>query len=85
MPQSRRINPRILKNARELREPLTPSEALLWSRLRNRQLNGFKFQRQHPIGKYIVDFACPDVRLFIELDGDSPAGQMDTINKGQHG
>src|SRR2546425_3694740 len=38
-------------------------------RLRDRQLNGLKFRRQQPIGRYIVDFFCPESRLVIELDG----------------
>jgi very-short-patch-repair endonuclease len=42
---------------------------LLWSRLRDRQLGGFKFRRQAPVGGRIVDFLCPEKRLAIELDG----------------
>ena len=47
----------------------TPAERLLWRRLRNRQLAGFKFRRQHPVGPYIVDFLCAERGLAIELDG----------------
>ncbi|MCX7841129.1 MAG: endonuclease domain-containing protein [Anaerolineae bacterium] len=72
-----RIKPRILENARALRRPMTPAEAKLWSRLRNRQLGGFKFRRQHPIGNYIVDFYCAEAKLTIELDGDSHAVQVE--------
>ncbi|MBI5031063.1 MAG: endonuclease domain-containing protein [Chloroflexi bacterium] len=78
---SHRINPRILKHARDLRKPLTPPETLLWSRLRNRQLGRFKFRRQHPIGRYIVDFCCTETRLVIELDGDSHAEQEEYDRK----
>jgi very-short-patch-repair endonuclease len=76
-----RIKPRILKNARTLRRPMTPAEAKLWSRLRNRQLGGFKFRRQHPIENYIVDFYCAEARLTIELDGDSHAEQVEYDKK----
>jgi very-short-patch-repair endonuclease len=48
---------------------LTDAECLLWSRLRRRQLAGFKFRRQHMIGPYICDFVCPKAAVIIELDG----------------
>ena len=53
----------------KLRRKLTEPEQLLWLQLRNRQLRGFKFRRQHPIGPYIADLACLNPRLVIELDG----------------
>ena len=56
--------------ARSLRKRQTMSEVILWGSLRNRQLGGFKFRRQHGIGKYIVDFCCVSERLIIEIDGD---------------
>lgn len=46
-------------------------ERLLWSRLRAGQLSGLKFRRQHPVGPYIADFACFELKLLIELDGDT--------------
>jgi len=52
-----------------MRHEPTPMEARLWSVLRNRQLDGLKFRRQVPLGHYIVDFYCADVRLIIEVDG----------------
>lgn len=55
--------------ARALRQGQTDAEALLWSRLRNRQMLGLKFRRQHPIGNYFADFACVEAGLVIELDG----------------
>jgi len=55
--------------ARELRSQQTDAEALLWSRLRNRQLSGLKFRRQRPIGNFIADFACVEIGLAVELDG----------------
>lgn len=57
-------------NARKLRKNMPPAERALWRCLRNRQLAGFRFRRQHAIAPYIVDFACLDARLVIELDGD---------------
>jgi very-short-patch-repair endonuclease len=53
---------------RKLRNSATPQEVIVWSRLKNSQL-GYKFRRQHSIGKYIVDFYCPDKKLIIEIDG----------------
>jgi type I restriction enzyme R subunit len=55
--------------ARELRKNETSAEALLWAFLRNRQLFGFKFRRQHQFGDYIADFYCRDAQLVIECDG----------------
>lgn len=55
--------------ARRLRRRSTPAERILWQLIRNRQLDGFKFRRQYPIGRYIVDFVCIEARLVIELDG----------------
>ncbi len=60
---------------------MTPPEAKLWARLRNRQLGGFKFRRQHPIGSYVVDFCCAERRLTVELDGDSHAEQEEYDKK----
>jgi len=59
--------------ARKLRAGATDAEVLLWGRLRRRQLNGYRFRRQHPIGPYIADFACVSERLIIELDGGQHA------------
>ena len=55
--------------ARALRKGQTDAEALLWSRLRARQLNNLKFRRQRPIGAYFADFACIEIGMVIELDG----------------
>ena len=57
------------KRARELRKKQTDAEWKLWSRLRNRQLSGYKFRRQFAVGPYVVDFVCLERRLAIELDG----------------
>ena len=55
--------------ARELRRGQTDAEAMLWRHLRNRQLAGYKFRRQLIIEPYIVDFACLEPKLIVELDG----------------
>jgi very-short-patch-repair endonuclease len=56
--------------ARDLRRAPTRSEQLLWQRLRARRLDGFKFRRQHPLGRFVLDFYCMERRLAIEVDGD---------------
>lgn len=59
----------IKRLARKLRHDSTEAEKRLWKQLRNRQLAGIKFRRQCPVGPYVVDFLCYDLRLVIELDG----------------
>lgn len=63
----------LVERARELRRRQTPAEELLWELLRNRQLCGAKFRRQHQFGEYICDFYCDEVRLVVECDGASHA------------
>jgi adenine-specific DNA-methyltransferase len=55
--------------AKKLRNNTTEAERLLWKHLKMRQMAGYRFRRQHPVGKYIVDFICLDKGLIIELDG----------------
>ncbi len=55
--------------ARELRRDMTDAERRLWRHLRERQRLGCKFRRQVPVGDYIVDFACFEMKLVIEVDG----------------
>ncbi|MBN1579453.1 MAG: endonuclease domain-containing protein [Anaerolineae bacterium] len=69
--------PAIRARARQLRQPQTPAERVLWQRLRNRQLGGYKFRRQHPIGRFIVDFYCAECHLAVEIDGDSHLDQVE--------
>ena len=59
----------LIKKARELRNNMTTSEILLWSRLRSKQVEGYKFRRQQPIFDYIVDFYCHEIKFIIEVDG----------------
>ena len=56
-------------SARRMRKAPTEAENLLWERVRNRQAQGLKFRRQHPIDRFIVDFCCPEKKLIVELDG----------------
>ncbi|HKZ11154.1 MAG TPA: DUF559 domain-containing protein [Rhodanobacteraceae bacterium] len=60
-----------------LRNAVTDAERLLWRHLRLRQLDGCKLRRQHPFGDYIVDFACLEKALIVELDGSPHAERTD--------
>jgi very-short-patch-repair endonuclease len=62
------------ERARELRNNMTNAEWRMWSQLRNRQMAGYKFRRQVPIGSYFADFACLSARLVIEVDGGEAHG-----------
>lgn len=70
-------------NARRLRRDQTSVEQKLWSRLRDRQLEGHKFRRQVPLGRFIVDFSCYDARLVIELDGGQHAEAAESTADGE--
>jgi very-short-patch-repair endonuclease len=61
--------------ARELRRRQTEAERTLWSRLRNRQLEGVKFRRQQPVGPFIVDFACLERKIVVEIDDGQHADE----------
>jgi very-short-patch-repair endonuclease len=54
-----------------MRKALTSPELGVWLKVSNRQLGGFHFRRQHPIGPYILDFYCAEARLAVEIDGES--------------
>ena len=73
MPDDSGINSKARRHARRLRRDETPAEKALWRHLRDRQLEGFKFRRQQPIGHYVVDFFCPRAKLVVEVDGDTHA------------
>src|SRR3990172_7459238 len=62
--------------ARELRKHPTEVEARLWQHLRLRQIGGYKFRRQQPLGAYIVDFVCLEKKIVVELDGGQHAEQI---------
>lgn len=63
--------PYLKELAKQLRQNSTLAEVLLWNELKNRQLVGLDFDRQKPLGNYIVDFYCKVLKLAIEIDGDS--------------
>ena len=71
--QKKRIHnkPELKQFRRALRNNSTSAEAVLWTYLKEKQLEGRKFRRQHSIGNYIVDFYCPCEQLVIELDGEN--------------
>lgn len=56
--------------AQSLRNNETQAEKILWEKLRNNQLKGYKFRRQHPISLFIADFYCHQLKLIIEIDGE---------------
>jgi very-short-patch-repair endonuclease len=65
--------------ARGLRCRQTDAERKLWYYLRSRRFAEVKFRRQHPVGRYIADFACPEHRLVLELDGSQHGGAADRV------
>jgi very-short-patch-repair endonuclease len=60
----------IFSNAKKLRENPTQAEEVMWLSLRNNQLDGCKFRRQHPLLNYVADFYCHQLKLVIEIDGE---------------
>jgi very-short-patch-repair endonuclease len=64
-----RLRERDRVRARELRKASPDAERMMWKHLRSRQLDGYKFRRQHPIGPFFADFACIEAGLAVELDG----------------
>jgi very-short-patch-repair endonuclease len=77
-----RVGPRVMfphhvsrstRRARAMRHEPTEAERALWKRLRFRQINGLKFRRQVPVGPFIADFLCFEVRLILEVDGSQHA------------
>ena len=50
---------------------MPPAEVILWSKLRNKGVKGYKFRRQYGIEKFVIDFYCPQLKLALEVDGDS--------------
>ncbi|MCX8568537.1 endonuclease domain-containing protein [Aminobacter sp. MET-1] len=62
--------------ARTLRREATEAEDRLWQELRGRRLDGIKFRRQVPVGRFVADFLCSDAMLIVEVDGSQHAGSM---------
>jgi very-short-patch-repair endonuclease len=67
---------RLRTRARELRNNPTDAERVLWRQLRFWQLDGYKFRRQQPLGRYVVDFVCLEKRVVVEVDGGQHAEQV---------
>ena len=67
--------------ARQLRRDQPDAEQTLWARLRDRQLCGAKFRRQHPVGPFVADFCCPQRKLVVELDGGQHAEEVAADHK----
>ena len=65
----RRSSEELVRVARSMRHQPTRAEEVLWQRLRRRHHAGLKFRRQHPIGRFVLDFYCPELKLVIEVDG----------------
>jgi len=74
----------VQERAKELRKEMTSAERILWEHLRNRQLGGFKFRRQHPMGSFIADFYCAARKLVIEIDGDIHISQAEADAERTH-
>jgi very-short-patch-repair endonuclease len=68
------VSPELMMAARTLRREETPAEAALWQVLRDRGLDRLRFRRQHAVGRFVLDFYCPALRLAVEVDG----GEHDT-------
>jgi very-short-patch-repair endonuclease len=66
----------LTNKTRLLRKNQTDVEQILWKQLRNRRFYNYKFRRQFPIEPYIVDFACLELKLIIELDGGQHANSI---------
>jgi very-short-patch-repair endonuclease len=80
-------NPKLKELAKKLRQNMTYSEVKLWNEIKNGQLMGYDFDRQRPVGNYIVDFYCKDLLLALEVDGithlDEKIIQKDEIRQGE--
>ncbi|HEY9068504.1 MAG TPA: endonuclease domain-containing protein [Burkholderiaceae bacterium] len=69
--------------ARELRKTSPDAERTIWKHLRSRQLDGYKFRRQHPIGPFFADFACIEAGLVVELDGGQHF-ELDAVRRDEY-
>ncbi|MEO9340103.1 DUF559 domain-containing protein [Mesorhizobium sp. SB112] len=70
------VQPEKRRFARTLRRELTEAEGKLWQELRSRRLDGIKFRRQAPVGRFVADFLCADAMLIIEIDGSQHADSV---------
>lgn len=69
----RKVPPHLRQNARRMRSAMTEAELKLWNELRAHRLMGLSFRQQMSIGRYIADFACPEHKLIVEVDGSQHA------------
>jgi very-short-patch-repair endonuclease len=86
MPARRKIipyNQNLKELAKRLRKNMTLSEVLLWNELKQKNMLGHDFDRQRPIGEYIIDFYCKELSLAIEIDGDTHIYRYDYDEKRQ--
>lgn len=74
-------HPRHVHRARQLRAEMTEAERTMWRSLSRGQLEGWKFRRQAPIGKYFADFFCPEARLVVEIDGGQHSESQRDVNR----
>ncbi|HMJ44572.1 MAG TPA: endonuclease domain-containing protein [Pseudolabrys sp.] len=74
---------RFKQRARKLRASQTSAEARLWYALRGRRLARWKFRRQHPIDRYIVDFVTIEGKLIVEVDGATHSSARETLRDAQ--
>ncbi len=63
--------------ARRLRKNPTDAESRLWRHLRQKQLGGYRFRRQVPLGPYVADFVCQSEKLVVEVDGGQHADRTE--------
>jgi len=70
---------RLTPIARKLRREATPAERILWRAINREQIAGFRFRRQAPIAGYIVDFACQEAKLIIEVDGATHSTNIELV------
>ena len=77
------VRPTARSNARRMRAVMTDAELKLWNAVRAHRLMGLSFRRQMPIAGYIVDFACPEHKIVIEVDGSGHARTETLIADGE--
>jgi len=77
-------NKNLIQIARKLRKQMTPEEHILWYHLRSKRFSSYKFRRQFPIDKYVVDFICLAKRLIVEADGGQHNQSADDIERDKY-
>ncbi|MEM9938635.1 MAG: DUF559 domain-containing protein [Pseudomonadota bacterium] len=72
-----KADPNTQARAKALRRQMTKAEIILWSKLKGKQLQGWHFRKQHPVGPFIADFACVRAKLIIEVDGATHSSDLE--------